>query len=101
MHNLELLFWIAALLVLFFLPVQTTENSLCVFRFLGFRHCPGCGIGHAIHDALHFQLRSSFRQHPFGIPGTLIIFIRIKKLLLNPKTAYETKSYQYDSRPRR
>ena len=88
-HHFDLLFWIAALIILFFLPEGKSESSLCVFTLLGFGHCPGCGIGHAIHYALHLNLPASFTHHPMGIPGVIIIFIRIKQLLYPPKQTYE------------
>lgn len=87
----ELLCWITALIVLFFLPEEKPETSLCVFTWLGLGHCPGCGIGHAIHYALHVNFRAAFHHHVMGIPGVIIIFIRIKQLLYTPKQAYETK----------
>lgn len=87
--HFELLFWIAALIVFFFLPVEKSESSLCVFSWMGFGQCPGCGIGHAIHYALRLNLSASFAHHPMGIPGVIIIFIRIKQLLYPPKPTYE------------
>ncbi len=87
--NFELLFWITAMTALFFLPEKSSATSLCVFTWLGFGHCPGCGIGHAIHYALHLDLIASFQHHIMGIPGLIIIFIRIKQLLYPPKQTYE------------
>ncbi len=77
----ESLCWLSALIVLFFLPENNGGVSLCLFSRLGFTHCPGCGIGHSVHYALHLQLATSFRYHPLGIPAVIIIFIRIKQLL--------------------
>ena len=82
--HFEVTMWITALIILFFMN-GTNDNSLCLFRFIGFTHCPGCGIGHAIHDALHFQFANSFKYHPLGIPAVIIIFMRIKQLLFTPK----------------
>ncbi len=81
----ELLFWITALVLLFFMEVNLLAPTLCVFRWLNIGHCPGCGIGHAIHYALHLQLSISFQQHPLGIAAVLIILNRIKELSLKPK----------------
>lgn len=83
--HFEVLMWMAAMTILFFMEAPEANNSLCLFRFAGFTHCPGCGIGHAIHDALHLSLSSSFKHHPLGIPAVIIIFIRIKQLLYPPK----------------
>ena len=89
--RLELLCWLAAMIALFFLPVGNSEQSLCVFRFIGFERCPGCGLGHAIHSALHFQFVQSFHEHIFGIPAVLIILNRIKELSFSKKiTTYES-----------
>lgn len=91
--HLELLFWISALLVLFLLPENKTALSLCPSALLGLGNCPGCGIGHAIHYALHLQLSVSFHEHPLGIFAVIIIFIRIKQLTYTQKTVYETKPH--------
>jgi hypothetical protein len=77
----ELLFWSTALVLLFFMKVDTTAPSLCIFRCLNIDHCPGCGLGHAIHEALHLQLSSSFHYHPLGIVAVLIILNRIKTII--------------------
>lgn len=88
--RLELVCWSGALILLFFMPVESAEPSLCLFRFIGFNSCPGCGIGHAIHYALHFDLVASFHEHLFGLPAVLIILYRIKQLSFAKKiTAYE------------
>ena len=94
--HFELVFWVAGLIALFLLPEKATAFSLCPSRLLGLGHCPGCGIGHAIHYALHLQLSLSFQHHPLGIFAVIIIFIRIKQLTLTQKTAYETKPYNHD-----
>ena len=78
--HLEFVFWVSALLLLFFLPEGNSGPSLCVFRYLGFTFCPGCGIGHSIHDALHFRFTDSFHHHPLGIIAVFIIFNRIIQL---------------------
>ena len=90
-NHLELLFWTPALVVLYFLPVSAPQTSLCVFSLLGIGHCPGCGIGHAIHYALHFDITASFHAHFMGIPAVIIIFIRIKQLIFQITPAYEAK----------
>jgi hypothetical protein len=78
---LEPLIWTAALVVLFCMNVSDT-HSLCLFRMAGISHCPGCGIGHAIHDALHLRFVLSFNEHLLGIPATLLIIYSIIKSLL-------------------
>ena len=78
--HFEVTAWITGIILLFLLNTES-DRTLCFFRFIGLTHCPGCGIGHAIHDALHLQLSTSFAHHPLGIPAVIIIFIRIKQLL--------------------
>ncbi len=90
-RNMELLFWISAVVILFCMRVDTPETSLCVFSLMGFGTCPGCGIGHAIHYALHLDPAASFQHHILGIPAVIIIFIRTKRLLQPPKQTYETQ----------
>ncbi len=85
----ECLFWITSFVVLFFMDAGTTAPSLCIFKWLHLSHCPGCGLGHAIHCALHFQFVSSFQQHPMGIVAVLIILNRIKQLSFKSKTVIQ------------
>lgn len=89
----ESVFWIAALIVLFFLSEKKSDFSLCPSVLLGLGKCPGCGIGHSIHYALHGQFSLSFQQHPLGILAVIVIFMRIKQLVQPKKTVYETKPH--------
>ena len=51
---LELVTWVAALILLAFMnPSSGAHHSLCIFKFMGFEFCPGCGIGHSINYLLH------------------------------------------------
>ncbi|MEO8172355.1 MAG: DUF2752 domain-containing protein [Sediminibacterium sp.] len=98
-RNLELLCWITALVLLFFLPENKPSTSFCLSTLLGLGQCPGCGIGHAIHYALHLKFATSFQHHPLGIFAVIVIFIRIKQLIHPVKKIYETKPDQHDPRP--
>ena len=90
LQHLELLFWVAAIFLLFFMNTNATEPSLCIFRFIGFNSCPGCGLGHSIHHALHLNFVRSFDEHKLGIPALLIIMFRIEQLFFKKKpTTYE------------
>ncbi len=80
-RHFELLCWIGALVLLFFIPENKSDSSLCVFSALGFGKCPGCGIGHAIHFALKAEFIESFKHHPLGIFAVLVIFNRIRLLI--------------------
>lgn len=81
----ELSFWIMAMVVLFFMNADSSSDSLCFFHRMGIDWCPGCGIGHSIHSALHLQFATSLKQHPLGIVAVLIIVNRIKQLFFLPK----------------
>lgn len=87
--HFELIVWSTAIIVLFFLP-ESQGPSLCIFKAFGFNRCPGCGIGHSIHDALHFQFSDSWNHHPMGILAVLIIFMRIKQLIPTKKNNHAT-----------
>lgn len=97
-NHFELIGWLTAMIVLFFLPEKTDQASLCIFSLVGFDHCPGCGMGHAIHYALRGRLAVSFDYHPLGIFAVIVIFNRIKQLITTVKLPYETKPDQHDPR---
>jgi Protein of unknown function (DUF2752) len=63
--------WTVALVALYLLNTEEKVQTLCVFTWMGFPSCWGCGIGHAIHYALHGQWERSFQEHVLGIPATL------------------------------
>lgn len=73
----ESIIWMLALLLLFFLNPSEDLPSVCVFKLVGFESCPGCGIGHAIHFALHFKFQQSLSEHIFGIPATIGILYHL------------------------
>ncbi|MGN6532103.1 MAG: DUF2752 domain-containing protein [Ginsengibacter sp.] len=77
----ELSFWIASLLLLAFMqPGTDTHYSFCIFKFIGIKFCPGCGLGHSISYLFHGDLRDSFGAHPLGIFAVVVIAFRIYKL---------------------
>lgn len=76
----ELLFWIAAIISLALSNPTLPHYSLCIFRFLGWEHCPGCGLGHAIAFLLHGNIASSWHSHPLGGFAVIVIFNRIAVL---------------------
>ena len=85
--NFELIVWVAAFVLLFFMKADAYTQSLCLFKWLNSTYCPGCGLGHSIHAALHLQFMASLKLHPMGILAILIIFNRIKQLILKLKPA--------------
>lgn len=78
--NLELLFWIGALIALGLSDPSQTHFVLCPFRLAGITWCPGCGIGHAIAYLLQGNYKASFHAHWLGFPATGIIIFRIYTL---------------------
>lgn len=77
--------WAIVLSLLYFMDSSNEHFSFCLFRLVGFNHCIGCGIGHAIHDTLHFQFQKSFHEHIFGIPVTAILLYQVFKPFFIPK----------------
>lgn len=69
----EVILWNGALILLAVMNTGST-TSFCILKNLGISWCPGCGLGHAIHDALHFEFGKSIQEHILGIPATLILF---------------------------
>ena len=80
-QNFELLFWLTSLILLAGMnPENNLHYSLCIFKFLGFTFCPGCGLGHSISFLFRGDITSSIHAHPLGIFALLIITLRIYKL---------------------
>lgn len=98
--NLELFFWITALVWLFLMNPMSTHFTLCPIQNLGFNFCPGCGIGHSLHHIMHLDIHASFSDHPLGIFALIVIIFRIftlLKTLLKTET-YGIKAFTHDSR---
>lgn len=77
----ELSFWIIGLTLLAFMQPGTDPHySFCIFRVLGFKYCPGCGLGHSISYLFHGNISASFEAHPLGIFAVVVILFRINKL---------------------
>lgn len=85
--SLELFFWIIALLYLSMTDPAAPHFSFCLFKFLGFSNCVGCGIGHSIAYLLQGDLIKSFETHWLGTFAVLIIVYRILQLII-----YKTKT---------
>lgn len=75
--NLELLFWIMAMLYLAVISPAAAHFSLCPIKNLGFDWCPGCGLGHSISYIFHGEIKKSWNSHPLGLFAILVIFHRI------------------------
>jgi len=79
--NIELTFWLTALVLLYYMPLEGAHYSLCVPSILGFESCPGCGLGHAVHLFLHGEIQHAFEHHPLVIIAIPIILLRIFALI--------------------
>jgi hypothetical protein len=85
-RRLEVSFWILALAGLYFMPGGEGHFTLCPIGALGFTWCPGCGLGHALHDMLHGNFVEAFRHHYLVLFAFFIILYRIFQLtILNHK----------------
>lgn len=71
------LIWTGALVLLF---IGGEGPSLCIFKWMGFNSCPGCGLGHSIHYLLHGQVEASFNEHILGIP----VLVALMYLIIQP-----------------
>jgi hypothetical protein len=78
--NLELFFWISALVLLAFLNPDSNQISLCPLKFSGFHYCPGCGLGRSIALLFRGRFYESFAMHPLGFFAVAIIGYRIFQL---------------------
>jgi hypothetical protein len=77
---IEALVWVTGLLILaLYNPLQGEHMSMCVFNNIGFKFCPGCGLGRSISYFLHGDIMMSFSTHPAGIPAVAILVFRIYK----------------------
>jgi len=78
MPYFELIFWVLALASLALMdPLAEAHFSLCIFKWLGFSFCPGCGLGHSITWLFHGNVQESFKAHPMGIFALPVIVFRI------------------------
>jgi hypothetical protein len=81
---LEAIIWILGLLFLaLYHPVHQEHMSICIFHNLGFKYCPGCGLGRSVSFLLHGDITSSLKAHPLGIAAVLILVYRIIQLLID------------------
>jgi hypothetical protein len=85
---LEALLWLAGLIYLAAIdPTVVSKFSFCLFHNLGIEWCPGCGLGRSISYLLHGCLAESLKIHILGVAATVVIVLRISKLLAGTFTA--------------
>jgi len=80
-QNLELITWIAILIILFLPMPAETHFTLCPLQNAGFEHCPGCGLGRSANMALRGDIINSLQMHPLGIFAIIVIVFRIFALI--------------------
>lgn len=74
--------WIAALIYLaFFVNPYENHFTICPLAYLGFEHCPGCGLGNSITLFFRGDFSQSFTAHILGIPALIIILHRIYSII--------------------
>ncbi len=87
---LEGYLWLAALLILAILNIESTHVTLCPFNNLGIGFCPGCGLGRSIHYFIRLDFTGSFSAHPFGGVAFLVLLYRIFLLAKNSVRQFKT-----------
>jgi hypothetical protein len=80
---LEGYLWVAALLILAIINVESIHFTVCPFKNAGIDFCPGCGLGRSIHYFIYFRFIESFYAHPLGGLALLILLYRIFSLAKN------------------
>jgi hypothetical protein len=85
----EALVWILGLtyLLLIHIPGET-HFTICPLANLGFKFCPGCGLGNSISYLFKGDFISSFHSHPLGIFALIIITFRIFTIIKNNRRKY-------------
>lgn len=92
-RHFELAFWLLALVMLYRMPVAETHMSLCPLNALGLQWCPGCGLGHSLHYALHGQWQAAWQEHYLGFFALAVILYRIFQLV-----SYQLKPVPHESK---
>ena len=87
--GIEALIWIFGLtyLALFNSP-EAVHFTICPLSNLGFKYCPGCGLGNSISYLFRGDILLSFHSHPLGILALVIIIFRIITIINNNRRRY-------------
>ncbi len=81
---IEAFIWISGLVVLaLYNPGEDRHISLCLFNALGFKFCPGCGLGRSLALFMHGEFYRSFQIHPLGPFALAILVYRIYQQINN------------------
>jgi hypothetical protein len=80
----ELSVWVTGLIYLALInPAEQIHFSICIFKWMGFSFCPGCGLGHSVSWLFHGDFIQSFQAHPLGVFAVAILLFRIFTLTKN------------------
>ena len=91
--SIEALAWLGGLVFLYVVdPSGPGRPDLCLIhrigriggigRSVGLTFCPGCGLGAAIHHAMHGDLAMSWQAHPLGVPALILLARRAGQCLM-------------------
>lgn len=74
---LEWLAWTGALLLPMCIePGKAEATSLCLFKYLHFPWCPGCGLGNSLAYLYRGELLLSVKTHLMALPALAILGYR-------------------------
>ena len=82
---------IAGLVVLFLLPSDGLNITICWFKMLFGLPCPACGLTRGMSSLLHFEFYKSFLYHPLSVLVLAYLFI----LAISNQTDYLKKAVQH------
>lgn len=77
----EAYIWFVAIALLSFANPYDHHFTICPIANLGFDWCPGCGLGRSIALFFRGDLVESFKMHPLGMVGLLLLSYRIVSLI--------------------
>ncbi|MDP3444674.1 MAG: DUF2752 domain-containing protein [Ignavibacteria bacterium] len=92
--NLEAFIWLMSLILLAFMNPENTQATFCVWHYVGFDSCLGCGLGHSISAAFHGHWVQSFEFHPLGIFAIIVLLFRAISLFVQ-NIFTQSKTYNY------
>ncbi len=80
----EAAIWTVAIIYLAVIdPLQDSQVSFCVLDNLGFKHCPGCGLGRSVSYILHGDITSGWETHKAGLLALPVLLYRIGQISYN------------------
>lgn len=82
-HRLKNCIYLAVIiggyLVFFYIYSITSDKEVttCPFKNVTGIPCPGCGMGRATLELVHFDIKESLRFHPLAIPFNLAVVVAV------------------------